>query len=138
MKTYPAIIASEIVAGALAPVKWELACEQVNKDLTATGFWRAIPPTSDYVALGSIGFNGTLISIAMGPPEQLASRFRAVHKRALKAASSGVTDVYTSAANDKCKIFSVDDRYWYADRATLDKRDCVIFDPEQVDEQFDK
>ena len=135
---YPAIIASELVAGALAPVKWELACDQLNKDGTAAGFWRAIPPTSDYVALGSIGLDGDAMSIAMGPPEPLASQFRAVHKRALKAASSGVTDVYTSAINDKCKIFCVDGRYWYADRATLDKRDCVIFDPEQVDEQFDK
>ncbi|KAI0088021.1 MAC/Perforin domain-containing protein [Irpex rosettiformis] len=124
---YPAVIVSELVPGALAPVKWEKAC-----DSPGARFWRAVPPTSDYVALGAVGMSGDFAQIFNQPPEEVANRFRAVHKSALTSAEYGVQDVYSSPFAENCKIFSVDGQYWYADTAPLNRLDCMRLDPKNV------
>lgn len=139
----PAVIASELVQGALAPVKWEKACDGDATGDVLARFWRAVPPTTDYVALGAVGVGGYDASTYDQPPDELVARFRAVHKSALAAAEHGVESVRTSMFNPNCKIFGVDDKYWYADTVTLNKLDCKRLDPENViweasDKQFTK
>ncbi len=128
IKDFPAVIASELVPGALAQVTWEKACD-VNGHLAR--FWRAIPPTSDYVALGAVGTYDYDATSNDQPPAELVARFRAVHKSALAASTSGVDYVRTMYASDG-KIFGVDSTYWYADTATLNKLDCKRLDPKNV------
>ncbi len=129
---FPAVIASELVPGALAPVKWEKACDGLVGAMVEARFWRAIPPSSDYVALGAVGMSGVESVLYDQPPEDLVRGFRAVHKRALASAEKGVEATYTCSWNERCKIFNVDGKYWYADTAPLNKQDCMRFDTKNV------
>ncbi|KAI0812731.1 MAC/Perforin domain-containing protein [Irpex lacteus] len=129
---FPAVIASELVPGALAPVKWEKACDGLVGATVEARFWRAIPPSSDYVALGAVGMSGVESVLYDQPPEDLVRGFRAVHKRALASAEKGVEATYTCSWNERCKIFNVDGKYWYADTAPLNKQDCMRFDTKNV------
>ena len=94
-------LAETIVPGALAPVKWERACDGFFGDSVTARFWRAVPPTSDYVALGAIGMSGELSIMFEQPPQELAKRFRAVHKQALDRAVTGVQHEHACSWNAK-------------------------------------
>jgi hypothetical protein len=122
------IIVSELVVGALAPVKWEEVFVAKYFSDKVTRFWRAIPPTSDYVAMGCVGMTGTSASsIPEQPPAELADRFRAVHKRALTGAKWGVYGLYTG--DEGRKIYGIDGRYWFAGYELPFKEDCFMLDP---------
>jgi hypothetical protein len=122
------IIVSELVAGALAPVKWEEVFVGNYYSDKVTRFWRAIPPTPDYVAMGCVGMTGTSASsIPKQPPPELADRFRAVHKRALTSAKDGVNNVYWD--DEGRKIYAIDARYWFAGYELPFKEDCFRLDP---------
>ncbi|KAI0696461.1 MAC/Perforin domain-containing protein [Cytidiella melzeri] len=125
------VLAKDLVPGALAPVKWvEAYVGPYNQGDKVTRFWRAVPPTSDYVALGCVAMMGNSArEIPSQPPAELASQFRAVHKRALTGAVYGVLNwIYSSTQNRK--IFAVDTRYWFADLEIPLKGDCYVLDPQ--------
>lgn len=70
----PTTIVSEIVPGALAEVtNWE----RIHTDKTIS-FWKAKPPSPDYVALSNIISHFDESSTS--PPENLTKGFRLVHK----------------------------------------------------------
>jgi hypothetical protein len=99
-------------------------------DMAVTRFWRAVPPTSDYVALGFVAMTGSSAStIPSQPPDSLTSRFRAVHKRALTHASSGVTVRYQNANDTAQSLYQIDNHYWLADTAILQNQDLYVLDP---------
>jgi hypothetical protein len=128
----------QAVKGVFAPVNWEKAFDGKLFSFFGTiRFWRAVPPTTDYVALGCVGM---LLPTSSGemleqPPQELVERFRAVHKSTLTAASTGVTTTYQGKGRQF--IFAVDDRYWYADTDMLVKQDCYKLDPKMVIEDFE-
>jgi hypothetical protein len=122
------IIVSELVPGALAPVKWEEVFVGRYSSHQVTRFWRAIPPTPDYVAMGCVGLTGTSASsIPKQPPPELADRFRAVHKRALTGAKQGVHGTFYG--DEGRKIYGIDGRYWFAGYELPFKEDCFRLDP---------
>ncbi|KAI0685508.1 hypothetical protein BC835DRAFT_1421152 [Cytidiella melzeri] len=109
---YPAVIVKELVTGALATVKWQEIITVEGRYSTSTRFWRAIPPTSDYLAMGVVGVTASsLAELPSQPPPALTGPFRAVHKNALAAAKVGVTYTY-SYGHHKC--FAIDYIYWSA------------------------
>lgn len=133
----PATIASELVPGALAPVKWEPAfigsCHGGN---THTTYWRAIPPTSDYIALGCVAsMTPASSSNPTQPPDSIARRFRAVHKRAITAAKNGVTTSWKYYNYPQDVVYIIDGRYVHGDTALPHKSDCYILDPKNTVEE---
>ncbi|KAF9030960.1 hypothetical protein BDZ89DRAFT_1132088 [Hymenopellis radicata] len=126
--TEPSIIISELVSGALAPVKWEEIFVAPFYSSKVTRFWKAIPPTPDYVAMGCVAMTGTSASaIPSQPPAALAGRFRAVHKSALTQSKNGVYGIYHS--DGPRVVYAVDYRYWFADVELPFKEDCLRLDP---------
>jgi hypothetical protein len=122
------IIVSELVKGALAPVKWEEIFVSDAYDSKVTRFWRAIPPTPDYVAMGCVGMTGTSASsIPKQPPPELADHFRAVHKRALTGAKEGVYNVKYDPEGRM--IYAIDARYWFVGYELPFAEDCLRLDP---------
>ncbi|KAI0683226.1 hypothetical protein BC835DRAFT_1423503 [Cytidiella melzeri] len=123
--TRESVLVKELVPGALAPVKWVVVFDGTYRS-RSTRFWTAVPPTSDYVALGCVGMTGW--DLPDQPPESLAGRFRAVHKRALSEAHSqdGVDHVWRGEKNHL--LYSVDYRYLYADTDVPPKKDCFVLD----------
>ena len=128
----PATLARELVPGALAKVKWVEAF--VGPYYSGfTRVWKAIPPTSDYVALGTVSMTrSSLDQIPSQPPESLASQFRAVHKRALTGAAYGVPDNWVYHSSGTRVVFAVDFRYWTADLEVPVKSDCFVLDPKMT------
>lgn len=136
--TAPAVIVEELVPGALAPVKWEKAFDGPTTEFTKliqffpalpkfTRFWRAIPPTSDYVALGFVCVSEPeKESLPLQPPAELADRFRAVHKRALKPAVDGPTTTYVMVGNSGYMVFAIDSCYWLAGNQKPFKEDSFV------------
>ena len=126
----PSTIARELVPGALAPVKWvEAFVGPYYKGFTRV--WRAVPPTSDYVALGVVSMTRSSLSqIPAQPPASLGDQFRAVHKRALTGAALGPTWNYKSSGTRV--VYAVDNRYWYADLEIPAKGDCFALDPKMT------
>ncbi|KAI0091170.1 hypothetical protein BDY19DRAFT_686686 [Irpex rosettiformis] len=126
-----ATTARELVPGALAPVKWEEAFVGPYYKNAYTRVWRAIPPTSDYIALGFVSMTRSSISeIPAQPPASLADQFRAVHKLALTGASKGVSQIFHSSGNRV--VFEVDYRYWHGDTEVPVKSDCFVLDPKMT------
>jgi hypothetical protein len=122
------IIVSELVPGALAEVKWEEIFVASYYSSKVTRFWKAIPPTPDYVAMGCVAMTGTSVSaIPKQPPAELVKRFRAVHKSALTQATYGVYGIYHS--DGPRVVYGVDYRYWFADVELPFKEDCLRLDP---------
>jgi hypothetical protein len=121
------------VPGALAPVTWVEAfvvnLTHLNK---ASRFWRAVPPTSDYIALGFVAMTKDKIEdIPAQPPAELTGQFRAVHKRALSAATRGAEPWKWDGPGNR-KLFAVDFRYWFADLEVPRKEDCFVLDPKMA------
>ncbi|KAI0766732.1 hypothetical protein BC629DRAFT_1596249 [Irpex lacteus] len=117
--------------GALAPVKWEEAFVGPYYSDSVTRVWRAIPPTSDYVALGFVSMTRKSIGdIPAQPPASLAGSFRAIHKLALTGAAVGAHAVFHSSGNRV--VYWVDYRYWYADIEVPEKSDCYVLDPKMT------
>ncbi|KAI0682377.1 hypothetical protein BC835DRAFT_1478658 [Cytidiella melzeri] len=132
------IVAKELVPGALAAVKeWE---EIFVTDARAglTRFWRARPPTDDYVALGVIAATApSADALPSQPPASLVGHFRAVHRSALTAPVTGVS-WYSNFFWRNHKFFSIDDnRYWFAATELPQKNECFILDPKQVVQEGD-
>ncbi|KAI0091169.1 hypothetical protein BDY19DRAFT_934228 [Irpex rosettiformis] len=126
-----ATLARELVPGALAPVKWVEAFVGPYYKNAYTRVWRAVPPTSDYVALGFVSMTRDSVSqLPAQPPASLADQFRAVHKLALTGASKGVSQTFHSSGNRV--VFSVDYRYWHADLEIPVKSDCFVLDPKMT------
>ena len=129
------VIASELVPGALAPVKWEIAFVGEYYSTNRTTFWRAIPPSSDYVALGCVAFtNPTSSSAPSRPPDSIASRFRAVHKRAITTASS-LTPKYT-AYKYQGVVYGIESRYISTGTNFPVTADCYKLDPKNSVQEF--
>lgn len=125
------IIGKELVPGALAPVKWAEIFTDRAPYQRFTRFWKAVPPTSDYVALGFVAMQGSSVNaLPAQPPASLADQFRAVHKLALTGASKGAT-LSTQTLSGQ-KFFAVDYRYWLADREVPVKGDCFVLDPKMA------
>ena len=124
--------------GALAPVKWEYAFEGANAGgKTRTTFWRAIPPTPDYIALGCVASMNPMSSPApTQPPSSITARFRSVHKRALKAPAKKLTPIYHNYGYKQGVAYGVEGRYISGDTILPNKADCYIFDPKNVVEEF--
>ncbi|KAI0684446.1 hypothetical protein BC835DRAFT_637235 [Cytidiella melzeri] len=109
----PAVIVKELVPGALAEVTWKEIFVATGPYSGSARFWKAIPPSDDYVAMGVVA--DTVYpsdSASSGPPAALAAHFRAVHKNALTAAVTGVTESYAYEGHE---FFCIDGRYWFAD-----------------------
>ncbi|KAI0341925.1 hypothetical protein BDW22DRAFT_1345703 [Trametopsis cervina] len=120
-----AVLAKELVPGALSPVGWEEAYLGPYYSDKVTRVWRAVPPTDQYLALGTVAMTGDSgYSLPSQPPDWLAGRFRAVHKRALTTATVGVTGHYDSNPPDE--IYWVDYRYWNADTELPRDQDCFV------------
>ena len=103
-------------------------------------FWRAIPPTSDYVAMGSIASINPMIAIPPSqPPANIAARFRAVHKRALTTFTGSTTPIYwitdPSASGIAGVVYGLDSRFISADTVLPNHADCYRFDPKNVVEE---
>jgi hypothetical protein len=128
------------VPGALAPVKWKIAFDAHHGNLNLmTRFWRAVPPTSDYVALGFVAMSGILGQLPSNPVEEVAGQFRAVHKRALTGASIGVPNdgyIFRNYSNPKQMIFMVEARYSFADLEIPPKSDMFVLDPKMVNKEW--
>ena len=71
------------------------------------------------------------------PPDNIARRFRAVHKRALTFGAKNLTPVYR-AYGVKGVAYGVDSRYISADTVLPEKADCYIFDPKNVVQEFNQ
>ncbi|KAI0696241.1 hypothetical protein BC835DRAFT_1414356 [Cytidiella melzeri] len=126
-------LAKELVPGALAPVKWVEAYVGPYYSSKVTRFWRAVPPTSDYVALGCVAMMGySANDIPKEPPAELAGQFRAVHKRALTGAVHGVLENWIYRSTQNRMVFAVDMRYWLADLEVPLKGDCYVLDPKMT------
>ncbi|KAI0684450.1 MAC/Perforin domain-containing protein [Cytidiella melzeri] len=124
-----AVIVTEMVPGALAPVKWEEIFVAPGPYSQATRFWRAIPPTLDYIAMGVVAVTASsAAALPSQPPASLVGSFRAVHKRTLTAAVTGAT-WQSNYTYENRKFFSVDNRYWFADMQLPPKLDCFRLDP---------
>jgi hypothetical protein len=122
------IIVSEMVPGALAEVKWEEIFVARYYNDKFTRFWKAIPPTPDYVAMGCVAMIGKSVSaIPKQPSPELVKRFRAVHKRALTRAKTGVYPAYNT--DGPWVVYGVDYRYWFADVELPFNEDCLRLDP---------
>ena len=137
----PAFIGSELVPGALAPVKWEKICEGFSYKSTRVTFWRAIPPTSDYLALGCIASANPWSSDAPSqPPDSIAARFRAVHKRALTTATGKTFPIYwithPSGTGNVGAVFGMDGRFISAETVLPNKVDCYKLDPKNVVQEY--
>ncbi|KAI0683623.1 hypothetical protein BC835DRAFT_1423177 [Cytidiella melzeri] len=118
-ETFPVILAQELVPGALAQVTWEVILTVPAKaEKRHTRFWRAIPPTSDYVAMGVFAFTDLSGNHKSQPPEKLVRYFRAVHKSAL--AASSVTLEYSFREN---KYFCVGNTHWFAGKQLPREKD---------------
>ncbi|KAI0685506.1 hypothetical protein BC835DRAFT_1421150 [Cytidiella melzeri] len=118
-ETFPVILAQELVPGALAQVTWEVILTVPAKaEKRHTQFWRAIPPTSDYVAMGVFAFTDLTGNQKSQPPEELVRYFRAVHKSAL--AASSVTLEYSFRDN---KYFCVGNTHWFAGKRLPREKD---------------
>ncbi|KAH7904462.1 MAC/Perforin domain-containing protein [Hygrophoropsis aurantiaca] len=139
------ITVSELVPGALSPVKWKEAFTAGfpgMENIATLKFWRAEPPTPDYVVLGSVGTVVTIyapfqISVepfqtlfpGLGPElPDIAKQVRAVHKSALTKAKS--LDVFFDLGDAK-KIYAVDKMFLLAGRG-LHLDDLYAFDPAKV------
>ncbi|KAI0690007.1 hypothetical protein BC835DRAFT_1418097 [Cytidiella melzeri] len=130
LSTQGAVIVSELVPGALAEVKWQEIFATPGPYFKDTRFWRAIPPTPDYVAMGVVAVTtSSAAPYPLQPPAALVDHFRAVHKSALTAATKGVETIYRNGNN---KFFSVDNRYWFADTQLPLELDCYKLDPKGV------
>ncbi len=129
---HPITIARELVPGALAPVKWEEAF--VGPYYSAvTRVWRAVPPTSEYVALGFVSMTRPSIDdIPLQPPAWLGGQFRAVHKRALTGAASDSVSSWSYWSSTNRVVYAVDYRYWNADVELPHKSDCYVLDPQMT------
>lgn len=133
-------MASELVPGALSPVKWEKAFEGAFY-IFRTTFWRAIPPTPDYLAMGYIATKGYLPTASPSqPPANIAALFRDVHKRALTPFTGETTPVHrVPAPCDKHKtvgvVYSLDGRFSLADTVLPNEGDLYKFDPKKVTEE---
>ncbi|KAI0693082.1 hypothetical protein BC835DRAFT_1416168 [Cytidiella melzeri] len=131
-----AVIVKERVPGALAKVKWQEiftvpATDTPGIEPPATRFWRAIPPSSDYLAMGVVAaFAFTARHLPSQPSASLADHFRAVHKSALAAAERGVSIEYKP--NNR-HFFAIDGTYWFAGKYLPLRQDCLRLDPEMVD-----
>jgi hypothetical protein len=122
------IIVSELVKGALAPVKWEEVSASNSAQSSTTRFWRAIPPTPDYVAMGCVGVTDTSASsIPEQPPAWLSDQFRAVHKRALTSAKEGASQIVIGL--EGYMIYAVDARYWFVGYELPFAEDCLRLNP---------
>lgn len=136
----PAVIASELVPGALAPVKWEVEfVGSYNPTKEHTIFWRALPTSSDYLAVGCVAsMVPANSSIPSQPPANIAARFRAVHKRALTAPAKDLTPLYHYYSDTVTQnvVFGVDGRYIQANTTIPNKADCYILDPKNTVEEF--
>ncbi|KAI0684447.1 hypothetical protein BC835DRAFT_1310575 [Cytidiella melzeri] len=127
---YGAVIVKELVPGALAQVKWEEIWVTPGPYSKSTRFWRAIPPTPDYLAMGVVAVMASSASaLPSQPPAALAGNFRAVHKSALTAAVTGAT---RQRSYQNHRFFGVDMRYWFADTQFPPKLDCFRLDPKGV------
>ena len=103
-------------------------------------FWRAIPPTSDYVALGFVAFSRPAIFLPPPvPPASISARFRAVHKRALTITTAKTTPIYWTTAPSGTGtagvLYGVDGRFISADTVLPNKADCYKLDPKNVVEE---
>lgn len=127
------ILARELVPGALAPVKWmEAFTGPSSSSNRVTRFWKAIPPTSDYIAIGFVAMTGSSANaIPSQPPASLAGRFRAVHKLALTGAARGVTNSYQYQGNGG-RVFRIDYRYLLADIELPVQGDSFALDPKMI------
>ena len=128
------ILVKELVSGALAPVKWEhLYTDRDPKDEYRTTFWRAIPPTRDYVALGYVGFTvwGKGGETPKEPPT-IAQRFRAVHKKCLTGSSLQITSIGPLGRRPELFSFIVDYRYNYVDYEPPRQFDFYVLDPKMT------
>lgn len=97
-----------------------------------TRFWKAIPPTKDYIALGFVALTAPKVEdLPAQPPATLVDQFRAIHKRALTGAVRGTPDdwVYRNGADTNRMVFAVDYRYWLADLEVLRREDSFVLDP---------
>lgn len=134
VENIPAVIASELVPGALAPVRWERAFSD-NQETGTTDIWRAIPPSSDYIALGCIASVRTKATNSESqedpsePPAHIAARFRAVHRSAVMTAKDGVTKWWHYANNARFVVYLMDNHYVRADTIGPFPGDCYILDP---------
>lgn len=134
----PATLVKELVPGALAPVTWVEAFVATYFG-RVTRFWRAVPPTLDYIAVGFVAMAGSSASaIPSQPPADLAGQFRAVHKLAMTGASTGVPDnwVYHNYDDRKKMVFAVDYRYWLADLEVPRKADLFVLDPKMTIQEW--
>ncbi|KAI0682376.1 hypothetical protein BC835DRAFT_1424502 [Cytidiella melzeri] len=126
----PCTLAKELVPGALAPVKWVEVFVAPYYDEKVTRVWKAVPPTSDYVALGFVAMSGKSASqIPLQPPAALAGQFRAVHKRALTVDTNGVGDNLIFQGPQNHLVFAVGARYWLTDVKIPPPEDCFVLDP---------
>ncbi|KAI0086753.1 hypothetical protein BDY19DRAFT_958469 [Irpex rosettiformis] len=127
----PCIIAKELVPGALAPVRWIHLFDTSRGYGQATRFWRAVPPTPDYVALGCVAHTMYTNdpSFPSQPSESLAGQFRAIHKRALTGAKDGATWIRNNVGNMNRLAFYADYRYVLADTEIPPQEDVFVLDP---------
>lgn len=123
------MLARELVPGALAPVRWVEVFTGPAPNNRITRFWRAIPSTPDYIAIGFIAVTGnSATAIPSQPPASLAGRFRAIHRLALTGAVRGVT--YSSPNQGRGgRVFQIDYRYCLADIELPIQGDSFVLDP---------
>ena len=127
------VLARELVPGALAPVKWvEVFTNTYQYKTGATRVWKAVPPTSDYIALGVVAMSAASASaLPSQPPDALAGRFRAIHKLALTRSSKGVTDSYQFRGKGGI-VYRVDHRYILAGNERPVQGDTFVLDPKMA------
>ncbi|KAI0689992.1 hypothetical protein BC835DRAFT_210307 [Cytidiella melzeri] len=130
VSTNGAVIVKELVPGALAEVEWKEIFVAPGAYSRSVRFWRAIPPTTDYLAMGVVAVMASSAgALPSQPPEALVGHFRAVHKSALTAALRGVTTRYVY---ENRWFFCVEKRYWFADTQLPLLLDCFKLDPKAV------
>ncbi|KAI0690009.1 hypothetical protein BC835DRAFT_1308110 [Cytidiella melzeri] len=127
-----AIIAKELVPGALAKVKWQEIFVAPARDIAiiqppCTRFWRAISPSSDYVAMGVVAVSAIAASqLPSEPPAALADHFRALHRSAVIPALTGVSRTFTFESR---YFFAIDDIYWFAGKQLPPQAECFRMGP---------
>ena len=104
-------------------------------------FWRAIPPTSDYLALGGVAsINPRGFNPPSQPPANIVARFRAVHKRAITAFTGKTTPIYwitnPSGSGTAGAVYGLDSRFISADTVLPNQADRYRFDPKNVVEEY--
>lgn len=94
-----------------------------------TRFWKAVPPNSNYIALGFVAMTSHSASaIPSQPPAALAGRFRAIHKLALTGSRVGATNPYQNQGRGVI-VFRIDWRYLLADDKLPARDDTFVLDP---------